>query len=213
MKYVVEKQDGSTSKPLGRARVMFHARKELVTGEGPFTGKLDGLTVFESKDRLRSLQRTGVVLGRMKVGETLRVRNDSGLIVFWVRAVEEDVPLIDINGNDHADQFWSWVVATYPEFHPRFAGSYVCKDVAGTSTPSQHSYGNAVDVFFDTAEHQREVFRDIVAGKCPVPICHAISEDDIWDGDGNPTHYSGEFHHHLHGDFCPQYSGGCGVRG
>lgn len=215
--FMYERPDGELAGPVSLDAVIAAAKRHLDQGQGPFDGSVDGRSLWENKSRARSLRRLRKALAEGKVGQTFRIRGNAGVgVVFKVREVQEVVDVIDTNGNDHADAFWSWVVATYPQYHPRFAGAYVCKDIAGSSTPSQHSYGNGVDIFFDTLEHQREVFHDVMAGKAPVPVCHAISETNIGGVCPSPVavhHYDGEFHAHLHTDYCPQYSGGCGVRG
>ncbi len=105
-----------------------------------------------------------------------------------------------------ADQFYNWVRATYPQYHPRFAGAYVCKP------SSQHARGNADDFFFDTLAQQDRVYEDIKHGRCPVPIAHAISQRSIWSPSGGEHYYSGDFHGHLHVDFLPNFpTTPCGV--
>lgn len=213
MQYVYERAGGGVSNPQGLASSLLVAKARIDVGEGPFKGLLDGHPMFEG-DRQKTLRRLRAVAAHMSVGETLRVRREGkDDVEFWLRAVEEDIPYVDINGNDHADEFWSWIVARYPQYRPRFAGAYVCKSISGSSSPSQHSYGNAVDVFFESIEAQRIVFGDITHGKCPVPIANAISERLIWQPSDGLDPYGGDPHYHLHCDFLPSYSGGCGVRG
>jgi hypothetical protein len=209
--FVYKRPNNEVSAPVSVDDVMAVARTRVDSGAGPFDLKRDDLLVrtdVSRADELKALRRR---MGIAAVGETLRARDGRGDLVLWVRAVA-GAPVDSTNGNEHADEFFNWIVGEFAQYHPRFAGSYVCKSVAGTSTPSQHSYGNADDFFFDSIEHQRAVFAAVVRGECPVPIAHAISEDHIWDGRGTVSHYSGEFHSHLHTDYLPQFSGSCGVR-
>jgi hypothetical protein len=210
--FVFFRSDNEPSKPVGLTVVTAIAAKRLLSGSGPFSLKKNEEHLGQSltrRDVLRALRRR---LSNGDVGDVYRVSAATGAVVFKVREVVEAVKVINTSGNDKADAYWTWIVNTYPQFHPRFAGAYVCKDIAGSSTPSQHSYGNAVDVFFDSMAHQVQVFHDVEAGKAPVPVAHAISGARIWEP-GQPEHaYSGEFHAHLHCDFIKQCSGPCGVR-
>jgi hypothetical protein len=210
--FVFFRFDNAPSKPVGLTVVTVAAAKRLLSGSGPFALKKNEEHLGQNltrRDVLRALRRR---LSNGDVGDVYRVFAATGAVVFKVREVVEAAKVINTSGNAHSDEFWTWIVNTYPQFHPRFAGSYVCKDVAGTNTPSQHSYGNAVDVFFDSMAHQIMVFHDVEAGKCPVKVEHAISGARIWEP-GSPEHaYTGEFHAHLHTDYIPQFSGACGVR-
>lgn len=205
-------QQSDWSKDISLSSALAVAAKKLVSGKGPFTLTQDGDQVIKDGSRIKVLRRLRHLLSVGDVGPTYRVRNAKGEVVFVVREVKEAFRVINTNGNKNADLYWSWVVANFSEFHPRFAGGYVCKSISGSSTPSQHSYGNAVDIFFDSIAHQNEVFKAVERGDAPVPIAHAISMKTIWEN-GSEHYYSGDTHYHLHVDFNPQYSGGCGVRG
>jgi hypothetical protein len=215
MQYVYEKPGGGVARPQDLGDVLVVARARIETGDGPFKALLDGAVMFDDADRAKALRRTKAIAGNLKVGETLRVRREGeSEVAFWLRAVADDVETIDISGNDHADEFWTWVVTEFGAYKPRFAGAYVCKSISGSGgVASQHSYGNAVDVFFDTFAHQTAVYNAVKRGDCPVPIANAISGRTIWQpGDGEDP-YGGDPHWHLHCDFLPAYGGGCGVRG
>lgn len=213
MQFVYQLPNEDASQPSTYANAAQAAKKQIKVGHGPFAGTKDGKLVFAKKTRLIALRQTRRWMRKLKTGQTLRVRDASREVIFWVRAVEPAMQVIDTNGNLHSDIFWSWIKANYSEFHPTFGGGYVCKDIAGTSTLSQHSYGNAVDVFFDTAAHQDVVYEAVKHGAAPVGIAHAISQRAIWEPGTGEHYYGGEPHYHLHCDFIPQYSGGCGVRG
>ena len=114
--------------------------------------------------------------------------------------------------NDKADRLWNWINAEYKRFDPRFAGAYVCKSIATSGTLSQHSYGNALDVFFDSLSHQDEVAHAVVANRQLLSPFHIISKDRIWTKDVGWHDYVGEYHRHLHVDFDPQFTGPCGVK-
>jgi hypothetical protein len=210
--YVFRTTKNSWSKPVGLARHMSYARKRVQAKEGPFVVTQDGDPISKEIDRDRALARYQEAIENRELGSALRIRGKKD-IEFTGKSCKEKPDRIDINGNKNSDEFWTWVVNTYPTFKPRFAGSYVCKHIAGSSQVSQHSFGNACDVFFGSIAQQEIVFRDITNRKCPVPIAHAISLSRIWEPGSGIHGYGGIRHYHLHCDFLPQYSGSCGIRG
>jgi len=214
--YVWKKKDGF-SQPIGLTKLQVVAASKVVTGRGPFDITMDGDLLVANKTRLVTLSTHKQAISHREIGQTFRIRAENGKVLFTSRAVDAMDDVSDANstsGNENADIFWNWVKATYPQFHPRYAGAYVCKSISGSGgTASQHSFGNAVDVFFDSITHQEVVWNDIRLGKCPVPVAHAISLRHIWSPSGGVDPYSGDPHYHLHVDFLPQYSGSCGVRG
>lgn len=206
-------RDVGWSKPVGLVKHMAVVATKVVSGRGPFTLTQDGDAICSDVSRFEVLQRYRKAISHRELASTFRIRKGNGDVVVTGRACKPAPDEVDTNGNKHSDEFWTWVVNTYPQYHPRFAGSYVCKHIAGSSSMSQHSYGNAVDIFFDTIGHQDRVYDDIKHGKCPVPVAHAISQRSIWEPGSGEHFYSGDYHAHLHTDYSPQYSGSCGVRG
>lgn len=217
-KYVYKKKDGY-SKPVGLAKLMAVAALRLVAGAGPFSITQDGDPITGALSRTDALSRLKQAVSSREIGPVFRVRKGNGKVVFACRAVriEETIPTTDsTNGNSHADLYYNWVYALFRAYDPRYAGAYVCKRIAGSTTLSQHSYGNAVDFFFDSLTDQERVFEAVVRGDFTrvtgVRVAHAISRDRIWNPDTGMQHYGGDYHSHLHVDFLPQFSGGCGVR-
>lgn len=193
-------------------RLMETAKTKVVTGTGPFSLIENGDQIGGNKTRSELLSRFQGAISNREPGSTFRVRNKDGNVVLTARAVEALSDADSTNGNAHADKFWNWVRLEYRAFEPRYAGAYVCKTVSGSSTLSQHSYGNAVDVFFDTLAHQHDVYTAIKNGKCPVPMNLAICERHDWSPSAGETPYGGDFHGHLHAQFQPTFTGTCGVR-
>jgi hypothetical protein len=214
--YVFRTKDDRWSKPVGLAKHMSSARQRVLVKQQPFTVTQDGDKLSKQVKRETALDRYQTAIENRELGATFRIRRATKGqdVVFTGRPVKDKPDTIDINGNKNADEFWTWIVNTYPQYHPRFAGSYVCKTIIGSGGQrSQHSYGNADDVFFGSLAQQDVVFMDIVHGKCPVRVAHAISRNRIWEPGSGIHAYGGVYHGHLHADFLPQYSGSCGVRG
>src|SRR5262245_21902609 len=211
--YVFRKADGKWSTAIGLTQHMTACKKRVINGQGPFTLTQDGDRLSRKVTRETVLDRYRTAISGRELGATFRIRKRTDDVVFTGRAAKEQPDAIDINGNQHADEFWTWVVNDFPQYHPRFGGSYVCKVIAGSRTLSQHSYGNAVDIFFDSIAHQFAVFKAVEQGHSPVPVAHAISGSRIWEPGAGEHTYTGEYHGHLHTDYIPQYSGSCGVRG
>jgi hypothetical protein len=211
--YIYKKADDSWSDPHALWRVMEAAERHIRQGAGPFVINADGDPVAQDLTRQEALDRLRSVMKNRPVGNTYRTRNRNGDVVFTSRAVNR-APLDNdtTNGNDKADRLWNWINAEYKRFDPRFAGAYVCKSIATSGTLSQHSYGNALDVFFDSLSHQDEVADAVVANRQLLGPFHVISKDRIWTKDVGWHDYVGEYHRHLHVDFDPQLTGPCGVK-
>lgn len=114
------------------------------------------------------------------------------------------------------------------------AGVYVCKEVSGTSTPSQHSYGNAADLFPSSggakAEFQGSIQKELrkIADNAvlqatkrtfanrgmPIKLSQVIDHDGrrIWEPGRGWFAYTGTTGPHIHITGDPQYSGPCGCR-
>jgi hypothetical protein len=213
-KYLYRKGDGWSGN-LGLTKLMAVAGMKIVAGKGPFVITQDGDPIGVGLNRLDCLARLRSVVKNKPLGPVFRVRKANGDVVFACRAVKVDY--VDdsdtTSGNERADIYWNVIRDTFRGFAPRFAGAYVCKTVVGTSTLSQHSYGNADDVFFDTLAHQEQVADWVVAHQDLLHPFHVISARRIWTKGVGWRYYTGDFHSHLHVDFDPQYSGPCGVRG
>jgi len=202
------------SEPCRQTRLSIVVRLKVRAGDGPFTLTQDGDSISGPLSRSDVITRFMQAITNREVGPVFRIRNGSGNIVFNARAVA--VNLIQVtdstNGNSHSDFYYNWMVNNYPNFSPRYAGCYVCKAIVGSSTLSQHSYGNAVDFFFDTMEHQDKVAAEAVAVHDLLHLQRLISRDRIWVKGQGWQHYDGVYHWHIHADFDPSYTGPCGVK-
>lgn len=197
----------SISRPIGD--VMDRAKETIKPGLKPYKLVKDGKTVAQGL-RGRVLRKLRKALEDGKVGPTLRVWGD-GKVRFVAREVDPPLHVIDTNGNDKADYAWSFMKDRYPTV--RFLGAYVCKHIVGSSTLSQHSYGNAVDFGRDTMAQLEDMAHYAVDNAGELHLAHAIVANRIWEPSTGWRPYYGEYHYHLHLDFSPQYSGSCGVRG
>lgn len=210
--FVYQKKDGTPSKPVGLGVVLQAARNRITTGDGPFTLTVDGEPVRKNlmrKDALDLLERK---LTNGDVGPIWRVRNGMNEVVFRVREVVPSIKPIDIAGNAKADFYWGWVKQNFPS--ALFLGAYVCKFIAGTSTKSQHSFGNAVDFSLTTQAAMTSAAHFVVANTDLLNAEHVIVGDTIWSKGSGWSHYSGDFHYHVHVDFSPNCSSSlpCGIR-
>ena len=206
--FIYFKKDGTASKPVGLSTLMTAAGVRVITGTGPFVLTQDGEPVSGEVTRGKVLDSLRRRLSLGDIGPAYRIRNGKGNIVFRCREIGGSVDVIDTSGNDKADMFWSAVVLRFKDFHPRFAGAYVCKP------SSQHRFGNAVDIFFDSLAHQDDVATWAVAHADELHAEHVISRDRIWTRGVGWHSYSGDYHAHLHVDFDPNFSSSlpCGVR-
>jgi len=210
-RFVYFRRDDTPSQPVTLLKTMLAAGRALDSGAGPFTLTQDGDVVRSGGwTRVETLERLRGRLWRGDVGPVYRVRDQAADIVFRVREVVPAVKVIDINGNDKADFYWSALKAEFPD--AQFAGAYVCKNIIGNGI-SQHSFGNADDVGAKTMAELERIADWSVAHADEFDLEHVIVNRRIWTRGQGWHAYTGETHYHVHVDFYPAYSGSCGVRG
>ncbi len=214
-RYIWLRRDAGWSAPTTLLKVMTVAAIKIVLGAGPFLLLQNGEALGAPRSRSDTLLKLRQVLRYRDIGNTYRVRNGKGDVVFTTRAVRyEDYTKPDsTSGNVKADTLWNWTTSKHAAFKPRYAGAYVCKSTSGGSSPSQHSFGNAIDVFYDTFDHQERVAAAVVEQADLLHPYHVISGSRIWTKGQGWHSYTGTYHSHLHVDFDPQQSGACGVKG
>ena len=210
-RYVYKKADGF-SQPVGLKRLMAVAATRVVTGRGPYVLTDDGDQIGGEYTRIEVLGRFRTAIKNREIGATFRIRNRRK-VFFTARAVVAVSDVDSTSGNSKCDVYFNWIKSNFSSYNPRYAGAYVCKNVAGSSTPSQHSYGNAIDIFFDTLAQQDRVARATAEHARQLNVYHIISLQSIWTKGVGWTGYRGTTHYHIHVDFDPQQSGSCGVKG
>jgi hypothetical protein len=89
------------------------------------------------------------------------------------------------------------IAAVFGRFGPMPIGVCAVRNIAGTSTPSQHSWCNAVDFMCSGALH-RAVAYFIDANRGPLDV-HWLGADPYFP---SPR---GDHYGHVHADFYPQY--------
>lgn len=208
--FVYHKPNGDPSPPVSQVKAMAVAGLRVILGKGPFTITIDGDLLKQGMRRRETLYLLNRKLTNGEVGHQYRVKDASGKVVFFVREVVPAIRVIDTSGNDKADFYWSVLKAQFPDIS--FAGAYVCKDIAGTNTLSQHSYGNAVDAFPGKNETLQQMANWAVENADYTHAENIIWTDQIWSRGQGTHYYSGEYHGHLHQDFDPSLSGPCGVK-
>lgn len=191
-------------------QVMRAAESRLITGRGPWAVKVNDKDAGRFKHKPAVLQEFRRALEGGDVGDVYRIRNDRRSI-FQARETRPAVRIIDTNGNANADKCWSYVKDEFPKV--TFLGAYVCKDIAGTSTPSQHSYGNAVDFGAATMSQLHVIANWILVHRVELDIQTIIVDQQIWTPSEGWHTYTGQRHYHVHADFQPSLSGACGVKG
>jgi hypothetical protein len=91
------------------------------------------------------------------------------------------------------------IAAVFARFGEMPIGTRVVKQIRGTSTWSQHSYGNAVD-FMCSGEKLRQVAMFINANRGALAIAHLLADPYF------PSPLSDHWNH-VHADFFPQWGG------
>lgn len=129
------KRSGSIAQFRTLTQVMAAASLRLVTGRGPWAIKVNDSDLGRFKRRKEILNQLRNEVTKGHVGDVYRVRDDDS-VVFQCREQQAALEVTDTNGNDKADLCWSAVKAEFPRV--TFLGSYVCKEIVGTNTMSQH---------------------------------------------------------------------------
>jgi hypothetical protein len=196
--------------PYELAKTDFAASSRLHAGEGPFQRRRNRKNAGEPLKRGAALTALHEALVRGDIGNVFSIHDGKGNEVFRCREVKPAVEVINTSGNDKADKLWSAVKAEFPKC--TFLGAYVCKMIVGTSTHSQHSYGNAVDVGAATMAQLHVIADWIVARHDEFDIATVIVDQQVWTPSEHWHTYTGDRHYHVHSDYQPSYSGPCGVR-
>lgn len=210
--YRFRKNDGDWSRDLPLDELMGIARNQVEPGHAPYQVTQDGVPITLHLPRDEALQKYRRAISNREIGPVFRLRDDRD-VQFTARATQGISDADTTSGNENADIFWNWIRSRFEDFDPRFAGAYVCKKIVGSTQLSQHSHGNAVDVFVDTLDHQDRVADEAVVMRDQLSLGHLISKQRIWTPSQGWHQHLGEFHGHLHGDFLPQFTGVCGVKG
>lgn len=210
MNYVHAEGGGDLSQPESLQSTMDAADGVLVEGAGPFAIKKNDDDLGDRLERKDALHKLRGGLEHGELGDVYRVR-DAEEVVFKVRAAVPAREVADTSGNGKIDAVWGFIKSKHADSN--FLGAFVCKNVAGTSTPSQHSYGNAVDAGAGTMGELRKLADELVDEAGALSVAHVIVGDKIWNQDVGWHDYTGDFHHHVHVDCDPNLSGPCGVKG
>lgn len=126
--------------------------------------------------------------------KTQDVRDSLKLYEDTVEVVEIEIEYQHVGGaTPAASKCIAWVFA---RFGTMPIGVCAVRNIAGTNTPSQHSYCNAVD-FMCTGELHRQVAFFIDANRGPLAI-HWLGADPYFPSPLR-NHYT-----HVHADFYPQ---------
>jgi hypothetical protein len=207
--FVRAEGSGELSAPEDLTATIEGAEKALVQGEGPFTLRKNDEQRGDELERRDAIRNLRDELEQGTVGDVYRVR-DKQMVVFKVRESMPAVEIEDTSGNGKIDAVWTFIKSKHAE--GRFMGAFVCKNIVGSNTPSQHSYGNAVDAGAATMEELRKMANELVDEAESLSLAHVIVADKIWNPDVGWHDYTGEFHHHVHVDCDPNFTGPCGVK-
>lgn len=111
--------------------------------------------------------------------------------------IEVEVHYVKIAGATvPASIFASWIRANFGNLA---LGIVAVRNIAGTSTWSQHAYGNAVDVMCSGDLH-RTIAYAVDSNRGPLSIAHLLADPYFPSPLGD--HYG-----HVHADFYPQWGG------
>lgn len=197
--------------PVSLTEVFKRAADQAKPGTGPFTRFKNHKPVGYKRQRHAALIAFDYMITTGKVGDAFSLHN-ANKEVLRVREAKPSYEVINTNGNAKIDKIWTAIVHEFT-FPTTFLGAYVCKYIAGTWTMSQHSYGNAVDIGSTSMDRLHTIANWAVAHASELVINHVIVGNTVWTRGYGWSHYSGEYHYHVHIDAYPEQSGSCGVKG
>jgi len=211
--WLFRRPSGDITKPVSLGVILGVAKSRLDVEDQPFHIKIDDEKMGTKRTRTGALTRFKNVVVNGDVGQTVRVYTDTPFEpILWVRESKPDFKVLDTNGNQLADVAWSVAKANFQNIN--YLGAYVCKTIIGSGgSYSQHSYGNALDIGAGSMTTLKTIAKFFVAHASEYDLQHVIVDDEIWTRGSGWSYYGGQRHYHVHLDFNPQYSGGCGVRG
>lgn len=124
---------------------MEKAYNVLAEHRGGYRVKVLGEKYSHVRTLKDTLARAEVKLIASPMGTTVRVRAESDGFIWDSKVVDiNPAMVIDTPGTDAVDIIVGTVVARFPKVHSM--GIFVCKQISGSSTWSQHSWANAVDM-------------------------------------------------------------------
>jgi hypothetical protein len=116
--------------------------------------------------------------------------------------------IIDTDGTEPVDVMHTLLYTIIFKDKLSSMGICSCRDIAGTSSWSQHAYCNAEDIHGSSSTMQN-VFDYLVANADKLSVANCIYNRRIWNKAGGNHYYDGSNPHydHCHVDFNPQGSG------
>jgi hypothetical protein len=204
-------QKGDNHPERSRKRAAFHTRVKfkLDHATGPFTISRDGgdrgpsRTSAEVYDRVRVWTKQGKVGSRFDI-----IAQDT---VFNLKTVEVAPPIPAPNTSPIIAK---WYVRVFTKHgYVTNLGNWYCRYIAGTRIVSRHGYHAADDSWFGDAQDFGCPTSDLLSAladeivraledpsdELHMSLSHVIVHDRIWEN-GNWSHYSGEYHYHVHID-------------
>jgi hypothetical protein len=157
----------------------------------------------------QTLKRVKVRMVNAPLGTKLVIAPTEG-DSYTIRKVEIAPPIIDTVGNERIDRIYTLVFRNY-SFAQNW-GIFNCRPVAGSSTWSQHSWANALDVGASTMDQLWTIANRLVEeqkeGRDLEGIVYTvICGNRIWRKDLGWNPYTGIYHTHVHVDAYPNFDG------
>ena len=161
-------------------------------------------------------------VGQAEIGAVWEIRPAAKTPILRVRKVDTSPHVHDLPDTNQ------WIDAIYTVVWNQFKnvenwGTMVCKDVAGTSDPSQHckwpslpkmTYhltggSNAIDIHSGSADNMFDIWKFLISHSDDLRVENTIYNRRIWNPEGGDHPYTGINQHtdHVHADCKPTRSG------
>lgn len=142
---------------------------------------------------------TAVIVGRNGLDEFEAYLDDMDGAYYEIVIEIEYTPVAGATPNASR-----WIGALNAQWRNLHHQVVAVRNIAGTSTPSQHSYGNAVDTFASWPTMDA-IFRYGILNHAAFSIRLLILRQTQWYSESGIGAYGGKYHTHVHADFWPQY--------
>ena len=198
VKWKADNKLGDWFKPDGLGAVMDRVKDVSKRWEGPYKQRNWGDKDGWGQERTwnEAMKRFRTALGNNEVGDvraiTPNTPKDTFLAVRKVSVIEVDFPSISSNATPRAKAIVKPLWAAFPQLH--YLGCYNCRHIAGSSSWSEHSWADAIDIGPPNMAYGDKVYRWLMNNKGRFDITRVL-----W-------RVSGHFDH-LHIDFDPDHSG------
>lgn len=159
----------------------------------------------ETMNRRTAIKQYLTLIKESHVGAYFSLRSGDKVIVS--RTIENEIKVLDTDGNDRVDRAFTEILTHWP--NAENWGICACRDVAGTSSWSQHAYCNAIDIN-SSSDSMYQIAGYLLQNANDLSVHTIIYHRQVWSRETPYWHYYdgvNPHYDHVHVDFDPQGAG------